>query len=86
MCNYNKLKAMSTKIAISQFKAHCLEIIKKLQINGQSVIITKRNKEIAKVLPIDTKKVPLFGILKSKAEIKADILEPIEEKWNAEHE
>jgi antitoxin (DNA-binding transcriptional repressor) of toxin-antitoxin stability system len=77
---------MSTKIAISQFKSHCLEIIEKLQTSGQSVIITKRDKAIAKVLPIDTKKISLFGMLKNKAEIKADILEPIEENWNVEHE
>ena len=77
---------MSTKIAISQFKSHCLEIIEKLQTNGQSIIITKRDKAVAKVLPIDNKKVSLFGILKNKAEIKANILEPIDETWNAEHE
>jgi len=33
---------------------------------------------------IDTKKISLFGMLKNKAEIKTDILEPIEEKWNVE--
>ena len=77
---------MSTKIAISQFKSHCLEIIEKLQTNGQSVIITKRDKAVAKVLLIDSKKVSLFGMLKNKAEIKANILDPIDEKWDAEHE
>ena len=77
---------MSTKIAISQFKSHCLEIIEKLQTNGQSIIITKRDKAVAKVLPIDNKKVSLFGMLKNKAEIKANILDPIDEKWDAEHE
>ena len=77
---------MSTKIAISQFKSHCLEIIEKLQTNGQSVIITKRDKAVAKVLPIDSKKVSLFGMLKNKAEIKANILDPIDEKWDVEHE
>ena len=77
---------MSTKIAISQFKSHCLEIIEKLQSNGQSIIITKRDKAVAKVLPIDSKKVFLFGMLKNKAEIKANILDPIDEKWDAEHE
>ena len=63
-----------------------LEIIEKLQTNGQSSIITKRDKAVAKVLPIDNKKVSLFGMLKNKAEIKANILEPIDETWNAEHE
>lgn len=77
---------MSNKISISQFKSHCLEIIEKLQSNGQSIIITKRDKAVAKVLPIDSKKVSLFGMLKNKAEIKANILDPIDEKWDAEHE
>jgi prevent-host-death family protein len=80
------MNAMSTKIAISQFKAHCLGIIEKLQANKQPIIITKRDKPIAKVVPLDTTKAPLFGMLKSKAEIKADILEPIAEKWDTEHE
>ncbi len=77
---------MPSKIAISKFKSHCLEIIDKLQTNGQTIIITKRDKAIAQVLPIDTKKVSLFGMLKNKAEIKADIVKSIEEKWNAQHE
>jgi hypothetical protein len=77
---------MSTKIAISKFKSHCLEIIDKLQTNGQTIIITKRDKAIAQVLPIDNKKISLFGMLKNKADIKADIVESIEEKWNAQHE
>lgn len=77
---------MSTKIAISHFKSHCLEIIEKLQTSGQSVIITKRDKAIAKVLPMDNKKLSLFGILKNKAEIKTDILQPIDEKWETDHE
>jgi prevent-host-death family protein len=80
------MKATSTKMAISQFKAHCLEIIEKLQTNQQPVIITKRDKPIAKVVPLDTAKASLFGMLKSKAEIKADILESIAEKWDIEYE
>ena len=78
---------MSTTRAISQFKSHCLEIIEKLQSNKQSIIITKRNKPIAKVESIiDSSKISLFGLLKGKAEIKGDILESIEEKWDAAHE
>jgi prevent-host-death family protein len=78
---------MSTTIAISQFKSHCLEIIEKLQSNKQSIIITKRNKPIAKVESImDSSKISLFGLLKGKAEIKGDILESIEAKWDAAHE
>ena len=31
---------------------------------------------------IDSPKLSLFGLLKGKAEIKGDILESIEEKWD----
>ena len=75
---------MTITIAISQFKSHCLEIIDKLQNNQETIIITKRDKPIAKVEAIMTKSnSSLFGILKNKAEIKGDILEPINEKWDA---
>lgn len=78
---------MAIIIAISHFKSHCLEIIEKLQSNKQSIIITKRNKPIAKVESImNSSKISLFGLLKGKAEIKGDILESIEEKWDATHE
>nr|WP_238375563.1 type II toxin-antitoxin system Phd/YefM family antitoxin [Rickettsia massiliae] len=43
-------------IAISQFKSHCLAIIEKLQTDKESIIITKRDKEVAQILPINTKK------------------------------
>ena len=75
---------MSTKIAISQFKSHCLEIIAKLQNDQQPIIITKRDKPIAKVVSLHSNQLSLFGMLKNKAEIKTDILEPIEEKWDSE--
>ena len=75
---------MTITIAISQFKSHCLEILDKLQNNQETIIITKRDKPIAKVEAIMTKSnSSLFGILKNKAEIKGDILEPINEKWDA---
>ena len=75
---------MDIKIAISQFKAHCLEIIEKLQTDHQPVIITKRDKPIAKVVPLDNQKVSIFGLLKHKAEIKGNIIDPIDEKWNVQ--
>ena len=73
---------MSQNIAISQFKAHCLEIINKLPIDGQDIIITKRDKPIAKLIPINNTKTSLFGLLKDKAEINGDIITPIDVEWD----
>jgi prevent-host-death family protein len=75
---------MRIKVAISQFKAHCLEIIEKLQTDHQPVIITKRDKPVAKVVPLDNQKTLLFGMLKHKATIKGDLIAPIDAKWDAQ--
>ncbi|BDU60614.1 hypothetical protein FLA4_10240 [Candidatus Rickettsia kotlanii] len=47
---------MTIKIAISQFKSYYLAIIEKLQTDKESIIITKRDREVAQMLPINTKK------------------------------
>ena len=78
---------MTTKIAISQFKAHCLEIIDKLQTNQEPIIITKRDKAVAKVISLnDAEKISLFGLLKDKAKIKSDIIKSVNEKWSSEND
>lgn len=71
---------MDKTIAISQFKSHCLEIIDRLQVSRESIIITKRDKPIARIEAIPTNKASLFGIFKDKAEIPGDVIDPIDVK------
>ena len=76
---------MSTEVSISHFKSHCLEIIKDLQISHKSLIITNRNKPVAKIQPFgESEKISIFGIFKDKAKIQGDIIAPINENWSAE--
>jgi hypothetical protein len=75
---------MNYTIGISQFKLRCLEIIKKLQADHQTIIMTKKDKPIAEAVSLDNKKVSLFGMLKGKAEIKGDLIASIDEKWDAQ--
>ena len=65
---------MKTRIAISEFKSHCLEILKELEKSKSSIVITKRNKPIATVSPFAKQKPSIFGMLKNKAEIRGDII------------
>jgi len=77
---------METEIAISEFKAHCLEVINKLQHKHQTVIITKRDKPVAKLLAFNdkAKKKSAMDLFKGKIKINGDIVKPIGEKWNCE--
>lgn len=75
---------MKKEVAITEFKSHCLEILKNLAKTKSPIVITKHNKPIATVLPFYQKKKSIFGSLQDKAEIKEDIVESTKEFWEAE--
>jgi len=61
------------EIAAGEFKAKCLAIIDEVSESGQEVIITKRGKPTAKLVPIEEASVDsLFGRLKGIVEIVGD--------------
>lgn len=63
----------SREIAAGEFKAKCLAIIDQVGETGQEVIITKRGKPTAKLIPFEAQSVDsLFGRLKGIVEIVGD--------------
>jgi len=72
-------------IAAGKFKAECLKIMDIVHNKHISVTITKRGKPIAKLVPTDEDKAGTsFGCMKATAVIKMDIVEPIDESWDAD--
>ena len=76
---------MSKEIQISEFKEQCLKLFDNFSQNNQELLVTKRGRVIAKVTPIldPLNGSDFFGLLKSKAVIKNDIISPVEDGWNA---
>jgi len=77
---------MKTKtIPAGQFKVRCLAIMDEVQAKRQSVVITKRGKPVAKLVPVEKDKDDIFGFMKGKGtiEIKGDIISPVltPEEW-----
>jgi prevent-host-death family protein len=72
-------------IPAGKFKVHCLAIMDEVQAKRQAVVITKRGKPVAKLVPIEQEKDDIFGFFKGKGkvEIKGDIVGPIlsPEEW-----
>ena len=60
-------------LAVSEFKARCLEVLETLRQSGRELIVTKHGKPIARVVPI-RKPSPLRGLFKGQIEIKGDIV------------
>lgn len=75
---------MIRKIAAAQFKAQCLQLMEDVKNKHTPLLITKRGVAIAKLVPCEEEPINLFGALKGTVKIKADIVAPIDETWEAE--
>jgi len=75
---------MKTKtIPAGAFKARCLAIMDEVQSKRQAVIITKRGKPVAKLVPVEKEKDDIFGFYKGKIEVTGDVVSPAltPEEW-----
>lgn len=69
------------QIPASKFKEQCLAILDRVEEDG--IVITKRGKPVAKLIPIRTESAELIGKLKGRLKVKGDILST-GLKWNAQ--
>jgi prevent-host-death family protein len=74
--------AMKTMPA-GKFKVHCLKVMDEVASKREAVIITKRGKPVAKLVPVSKEKDDIFGFLKGKGKVLGDIVSPIltPEEW-----
>ena len=70
-------------IPAGQFKVHCLAIMDEVQAKRQAVVITKRGKPVAKLIPVEKEKDDIFGFLKGKGKVTGDVVSPAltPEEW-----
>jgi len=73
------------KITATEFKAKCLKLMDEVAKSREPIIITKRGRPVAKVVPIEPEeRGSWFGYMAGTLEITGDIISPIEEEWAAE--
>lgn len=75
---------MKTKtIAAGTFKARCLAIMDEVQAKREAVVITKRGKPVAKLVPVEKQEDDIFGFFKGKIKVTGDIVSPAltPEEW-----
>jgi prevent-host-death family protein len=70
-------------IQAGKFKAKCLKLMDKVQKTKRKIVITKRNKPIAQLVPVDEDVSTLFGKMKGTIRVIGDIISPIDEVWDA---
>ena len=71
-------------MAISEFKARALRILDEVARSGESVLITRRGKPLAQVVPFDQKEKNEPGKLADTLVFEDDIVSPLgEDMWEA---
>lgn len=68
----------SKRVAATEFKAKCLDLLDRVEATRERLVITKRGRPVAEVVPISVKKPK--GLLGSVT-FHGDIVGPIEDDW-----
>jgi len=63
-------------IAAGSFKARCLALMDEVQAKKETVVITKRGKPVAKLIPVDQDQDDIYHFLAGKGEITGDVIAP----------
>jgi prevent-host-death family protein len=72
-------------IPAGQFKARCLRLMDEVRSTREPVLITKKGRPVAKLVPAESQPEDIFGCLKDEIKIVGDIESPIVpwEEWDA---
>ena len=68
----------------TEFRAKCLGLIDEVAETGREIVITKRGKPVARLVPYRRRPRSLFGMDRGRMKILGDIIAPIDVEWDAE--
>lgn len=78
---------MDNTIPAGEFKAKCLHLLDEVAETRAPLVITKRGKPVAKLVPIDDKPITLYGRMAGTVKILGDIVGPLDDiEWNGDAE
>ncbi len=62
------------QIAVSDFKARCLKLLEELRDRGGEIVVTKRGRPLARVLPLGASRKSARGLLHGRASVRGEIV------------
>lgn len=69
-------------IPAGKFKTHCLKLMDLARDKNETIVITKRGRPVAKLVPYEEESRPLYGCMAGTVEILDDIVEfNIADEW-----
>jgi len=75
------MKQARNLIPAGKFKAQCLGLLDRVASSGEILIITKRGKPVARLVPIE---VSAPASLRGSVKVQGDIVGPTGESWESD--
>lgn len=73
---------MDTTIGAGEFKSKCLHLLDDVSERRRTLLITKRGRPVARVVPLPLKQ-GLFGAMAGSVREEGDIVSPVGADWDA---
>lgn len=75
------------EIPAVEFKARCPQIMDEVEESGVEVVITKRGRPVARLVPMG-EAVPrdILGCMRGTVQVLGDLTAPLEEPWEADQQ
>ena len=70
-------------MAAGLFKARCLAVMDEVQAKRETVVITKRGRPVAKLVPVGKDRDEIYNLLRGKVTVTGDIVSPAIEDWGS---
>lgn len=65
-------------MAAGKFKSQCLQVMENVRVTREPIVITKRGRPVAKLVPAEPESQEFLGRLKNVIKITGDIESPLE--------
>ena len=63
-------------MAAGSFKAKCLTVMDEVQAKREAVVITKRGKPVAKLVPVNAETDEIYNFMAGKGTVTGDVVSP----------
>lgn len=74
------MSAKPRQMPAGEFKAKCLSVLDQVQRTGKTVVVTKRGRPVAQLVPLSSDD---SSSLHGSVVYEEDLLSPIDAEWNA---
>lgn len=80
------MDAGELRISAAEFKTNCLRLMDQVAQRRVPIIITKRGKPVAKLMPLSEEPIDIFGRMAGTIRICGDIVSSTGEVWEGDAE